>query len=365
MRSTIFLIASALTLSACHKAPPPQAAPQAAVVIRAGSAAGVNTLAYAGEVRSRYEADLAFRVAGKLLERRVNLGDTVRKGQVLARLDPADLGLSAKSAEAQLAAAEADLALAKADYERAQHLFAQKFLSVSAVDARRSQFDAAQARRQQALAAREVAQNQLGYAQLVAERDGVITAAPIEVGQVLAAGQLVLRIADPAQREVLVWIPESRVAGLKPGQVAQVQAWSAPDKLYSGVLRELAASADASTRTYAARISVTAPDEHLGLGSTAAAGFVLPIPAGANIELPLAAVIRGDGGKGRVWIVDEQDQVQPREVEVAAWGDEKVRLTGGVKPGERVVTVGAHALSAGLKVRPVEQGAPVVLDVKR
>lgn len=364
MHKSSFAVMALLILSACQKAPESATAPRPALVVTAGASSVGKMLAYAGEVRARYEADLAFRIGGKLLERRVNLGDTVRKGQVLASLDPADVRLSAASAAAQLAAAEADLALARAEFERAQSLVAQKFISASALDARRSQFEAAQARQQQAKAARDVALNQSGYASLIAGRDGVITAAPVEAGQVVAAGQTVLRIADPSEREVLVWIPEGRVAGLKPGQAAQVQLWSQPGKAYPGVLRELAASADPATRTYAARISVKNADEALSLGATAAAGFQGEQLAG-EIELPLAAVIRGDQGSARVWVLDAQDQVQSRPVEVAAWRDTGVILRSGVQVGERVVAVGAHALVAGQKVRPVEQGAPVALDVTR
>lgn len=364
MRTSLSLMLAAAALSACQRAPEPATAPRPALVVVAGGEAAAGALAYAGEVRARHEAELAFRVGGKLLERRVNLGERVRKGQLLARLDPADLQLAATSAAAQLAAAEADLALARAEYERAQTLVAQNFLSASALDARRSQFEAAQARRRQALAAREMAQNQAAYASLVADRDGVVTAAAVEAGQVLAAGQPVLRIADPAEREVLVWIPEARVAGLKPGMAARVQVWSQPGKVYPGVLRELAASADQTTRTYAARISVKEADESFTLGATAAAGFPARAVAG-SLELPLAAVIRGEQGPARVWVVDAQDRVQPREVEVAAWRDEVAVLRSGVQPGERVVSVGAHALTAGQQVRPVAQGAPVLLDVAR
>lgn len=364
MKTSLSVVLLALGLSACQKAPEPVAALRPALVVTVGGVAAGNARAYAGEVRARYEVDLAFRVGGKLIERRVNLGERVRKGQLLASLDPADLRLSATAAAAQLAATEADLALARTEYERAQTLVAQKFISSSALDARRTQFEAAQARRAQAQATHDVAQNQSGYASLVAPRDGVVTAAPVEAGQVVAAGQSVLRIADPAEREVLVWIPEARVSGLKPGALAQVQVWSQPGKTYAGVLRELAASADAATRTYAARISVKDADEALSLGATAAAAFAGDAGAGA-IELPLAAVMRGEQERARVWVVDAQDQVQAREVVVARWQDDRVVLASGVQAGERVVSVGAHALSPGQKVRPLEQGAPVVLDVTR
>lgn len=362
--SVCALFPLAALVAACSKAPPAAPAPRPAIVMTVAGGATAAPFLYPGEVRSQHEVDLAFRVGGKVIERRVNPGDAVRKGQVLARLDPADVALAQKSAAAQLAAAEADLALARSEFERAKVLVAQKFQSASTLDARRSQFDAAEARVAQARAARSQSDNQLAYATLTATLDGVVTAVPVEAGQVVAAGQLAVRVADPASREVLIWIPEGRTAGLKLGQPALVRAWSAPDTLYQGSLRELAASADTTTRTYAARIRVSDPDDALSLGASAGAGFV-QAANGPGVEIPLAAVIRGEGAEAKVWVVDKAQRVQPRAVQIAAWRDERAVIASGLVTGERVVTVGAHALTAGELVQPVEQGTPVVLDVTR
>ncbi|MDQ7989800.1 MAG: efflux RND transporter periplasmic adaptor subunit [Candidatus Dactylopiibacterium sp.] len=365
MRSRICApLCVALLLAACGKETPQAERVRPAVVVTVGAGAMAGPTLYPGEVRSRYEADLAFRVGGKLVERRVNPGDRVRKGQLLARLDPTDVALSAQSAAAQLAAAQADLALARAEYERAQTLVEKKFLSASVLDARRSQFEAAQARVAQARASHGVSDNQLAYTRLTADRDGVVTALPVEVGQVVAAGQLVARLADPAEREVLIWIPEGRERTLQVGQPAMVRAWSAPGRNYRGVLREIAASADATTRTYAARIRIEDADAALGLGASAGAGFVADArPAG--LTLPLGAVVRGEGDHAQVWVVGEDARVSARAITVVAWRDAEVIVGSGLATGERVVSVGAHALVAGEKVRPVEQGAPVVMDVRR
>lgn len=359
-----FLFASLLWLGACSRGEAPTQALRPVIVMSVGQASQGVPKVFPGEVRARYEVDLAFRVGGKILSREVKLGDAVRKGQVLARLDPADLALVSQAAAAQLTAAEAELALARAEYERAQKLVAQNFLSASVLDTRRSQFEAASAKLEQARASRATAQNQLGYATLMADRDGVVTALPVEAGQVVAAGQLVVRLADPAMREVLVWIPESRVQGLKLGRAAIVRTDVAPARTYHGKLRELAASADATTRTYAARIAVEDADATLGLGSSAGAGFIDEIDA-RGIELPLAAVVRDGTDRARVWIVNNDKRVESRTVVVASWGDRTARIASGLVPGERVVTVGAHALGPGDRVNPVEQGAPVTLDIAR
>lgn len=351
-------------LGACGRVEAPPQAPRPAIVMTVGQAAQGVPKVFPGEVRSRYELDLAFRIGGKILSREVKLGDPVRKGQVLARLDPADVALAGQSAAAQLAAAEAELALARSEYERAQALVAQKFLSASVLDARRSQFEAATAKVAQARAGRDSARNQLSYATLVADRDGVVTALPVEAGQVVAAGQLVVRLADPAAREVLVWIPESRVQALRLGQAAIVRSDAAPGRTYRGSLRELAASADPATRTYAARVAVADPDPALGLGSSAGAGFFAE-DAAKDVELPLAAVLRDPSGQARVWVVDRDNRVQSRAVAVASWQDRSARIGSGLAAGERVVTVGAHALGAGEQVNPVERQAPVMLDIAR
>lgn len=363
MKKTLLLSACVLAMTACGKRENAPEGPRPAVVqtVREGAEAGLR--AYSGEVRARHEVDLGFRLGGKIVERPVALGQRVAKGQLLARLDPQDARLSAEASTAQVGAAEADLKLAEAEYERARRLVEQKFLSASALDSRRTQFEAAQSRLKQARAQQGVSGNQLDYTRLVAGMDGVITAAPGEAGQVVAAGQAVLRLADPQEIEVLIWVPESRVSELKLGMAAFVRPWSAQDRTLSGKLREIAASADTATRTYAVRVAVDKPEGLLSLGSTAAVAFAQR-EANATVTLPLPAVVRKQD-RAYVWVVGPDGALSKRAVEVAGWRDETVTLRSGLRAGERVVTVGAHTLSEGAKVRPIEQSAPVALDLSR
>lgn len=356
-------LSAAILLSACARQEAPKPVPRPVVVTTVGMRADAAWSVYSGEVRARHEVDQSFRLGGKIAARLVNLGDKVRKGQALARLDPQDAQLSASATQAQVAAAEADLRLAQSELERARNLATQKFISASALDTRRTQVEAAQARLNQAKAQANISGNQVAYTTLVADRDGVITALPVEAGQVVAAGQAVARIADPSELEVLIWIPETRAASIKVGAPAFVRPWNAQEQTLPAEVREVAASADTITRTYAVRVKLSQPASGLGLGSTAAVAFAAPA-SDASVAIPLPAVTKGGAGS-QVWIVDANNTVQLRAIEVAEYRDETAVIRKGLANGDRVVTVGAHTLTAGMTVRPVEQKAPVALDVTR
>lgn len=350
-------------LGACSKTPETQPLPHPVLVqtVQLSPAATVN--AYTGDVRARHEADLGFRIGGKLIERRVDVGASVRRGQTLARLDPQDAALNARAARAQRAAAETDLALAQAEYDRALGLKDRNFISGSVLDTRRSALDAATSRLRQARAQADLAANQSTYTTLTADRDGVVTAILAEPGQVVAAGQPIARIAQPGAREVLIHAPEGRIASLRVGMAAQVRPWTAAERVYPGQLREIAPAADATTRTYAVRVAVPGADAALPLGATA--NVVVSSAAAEVVRLPLPAVTQQDG-RPAVWVVDAASgRVEPRPVEVAAWHEESALVAAGVTPGERVVVAGVHKLTPGEVVRPVEQTAPIALDIAR
>lgn len=352
-----------LSLVACSKSETVSEGPRPAVVITVQDGVEAGLRAYSGEVRARHEVDLGFRIGGKIVERPVTLGQRVTKGQVLARLDPQDVRLSADAAAAQVAAAEADLKLAQAEFERAQRMVEQKFISASVLDSRRTQFEAARSRLEQARAQQGVSRNQLDYAQLNASMDGVVTATPADAGQVVGAGQAVVRLADPREIEVLIWVPESRVSEVQVGMPAFVRPWSAQDKTLAGKVREVAASADSTTRTYAVRVAVAQPEGALSLGATA--GVAFPQTEGkAGVTLPLPAVVRKQDA-AYVWVVGADGTPTQRAVELAGWRDQTVTIRSGLKAGDKVVTVGAHTVVPGMKLRPVEQAAPVALDVSR
>jgi RND family efflux transporter MFP subunit len=310
---------------------------------------------YAGEVRARVESHLGFRVGGKLLERSVEVGQKVRVGQVLARIDPQDLKLAADAARAQVAVAQTNRDLASSDFKRYQELRAQNFISSAELERRDSSLKAAQAQLEQAQAQLAVQGNQARYSELRADVAGVITAALAEPGQMLSAGTVVLQLAQDGPRDVVFSVPEDKLTSLKLGTVLQVKAWSTGLSL-KGQVREVAASADPVTRTYLVKLGLAAQDQ-LPLGSTVS---VLPaaLPhAGAPVITVPTSALKQEGQTAMVWVLDSANMtVNQRPVQITRADGNEVVLASGLTAGERVVVAGVHVLSPGQKVSLYQAG---------
>jgi RND family efflux transporter MFP subunit len=306
---------------------------------------------FVGVVRARYETDLGFRVAGKITDRVVNVGDRVRVGDIIARLDPQDLKLQVESAEAELAAATSNLAQASADFDRYNALKVRGYASTADFERKTAAKDEAEGRIERAQRSLDLARNQLDYAELKADADGVITATLAEPGQVVALGQAVARLAHRGQKEAVVALPETWLAEARKAQAA-ARLWSDPDRTYAAHLRELSPQADPSTRTYAAKFAIDDRDDSVALGMTAT--VTLTRPQNAQVaRLPLAAILnRGDGPA--VYLVDDKSVLELRAVTVASFTEDAAIVTGGLNDGDKVVTLGTHKLNPGLKVRPLE-----------
>lgn len=347
---TPLLLATGALLGGCRggEAPPPP--PPAVLVQPATSAAAAGTV-YTGEIRARHEVDLAFRVGGKIAARLVDAGAEIKAGQPLARLDPADLQLAAGSARAQLAGAESELATARAERERYAGLVAKKFVSQAAFDAKDNALNGAQARLEQARAQSQVSGNQAAYGTLSSETPAVVTAVLADAGQVVSAGQPVLRIARPEEKEVAIAVPESRLAEIRAAKNIQVALWASPATVLRGELRELSPAADPATRTYAARIRLTAPPPEVRLGMTARVQF--GSDAGGELLVPLSAVL--DIGNGPFVRVVKDGKVVSRPVSVAAFREDGAAISGGLQDGEAIIVSGAAKLVDGQAVqsRPV------------
>ncbi len=341
----------AALLSACGKqaaAPEPERAVRTQLV-SAGAASASHE--YAAEVRARVESRLSFRVSGKLLSRAVNLGDTVKAGQVLARIDGQDLRLAEAAAAAGVTAARTNRDQMGADYKRFVDLQRQGFISAAELERRDSAFKAAQAQLDQAKAQADVQGNQAGYAHLVADGAGVITGINAEPGQVLAAGTPVVTLALNGPRDVVFSVPEDQIARVRAAAsqagALKVRLWG-DSKTYPLTLREVAAAADPVTRTFL--IKADAGKLDVGLGQSATVVLDLPQLAGV-IKLPLSAVLQ-QAGKTSVWVLDGPSMtVKPVAVQVAgAEGNEAV-ISGGLASGQEVVVAGVHVLTAGQKVK--------------
>lgn len=333
-------------VAAC--APPETPAPAPRIVlVQAAAPAGLSQTVYVGEVRARHEADLAFRVGGKLVSRLVDVGATVQAGTLLARLDPQDLQLALQTAAAQLAAAESEYATARADQARYADLLARKFVSQAAFDAKNNAFRSAQARLEQARAQVALSGNQAAYGSLTADQPGVVTAVLADAGQVVSAGQAVLRIARPDEKEIAIAVPEGRIAELRSTARFAVSTWAQPDQILTGALRELAPAADPVTRTYAARIRIGSAPAGLQLGMTAR--VALGNGDGNALLVPLTAVVNLGQGP-LVWTVVD-GKAKPRPVRVQQYREDGVVLAGGLEPGQQVVVAGVAKLVADMAVR--------------
>jgi len=305
---------------------------------------------FVGVVRPRYETDLGFRVAGKIVTRIVNVGDRVAIGDVVARLDPEDLRLQLQSADAELAAATSNLAQAAADFERYSKLKANGWASVADFDRKKAASDEAQGRLDRARRALDLARNQLTYAELKADADGVITATLAEPGQVVAIGQPVARLAHHGEKEAVVALPETWLAEA-PKSKAIVRLWVDRERGFEARLRELSPQADAATRTYAARFTIENADEAVAFGMTAT--VTLTPAADARVaKLPLSAILNRGAGP-TVYVVDASGTLVLRPVTVASFAEDAALVTRGIADGEEVVTLGVQKLEAGSKVRTV------------
>ncbi|QGZ42871.1 efflux RND transporter periplasmic adaptor subunit [Pseudoduganella flava] len=320
--------------------------PVRAIVLQA-SDVDVNA-EFSGEVRPRYESQLGFRVPGKIVTRKVDVGAVVRKGQVLMQLDPQDLKLGQAQALATLRAAETSRDLALADLKRYRELRAQNFVAQAVLDARESAYKSAQANVDAAAAAYREQTNQTGYASLVADVDGVVTAVAAEAGQVVQAGTPVVKVARTDEKEVVFGVPEDSVEALRTVRDVKVRLWAAPEQAVPATIREVAPVADPATRTYTFKATLPAALTQAKLGMTAVVQFV-STSAQPKLKVPLTALFH-ERNATSVWVV-ERGTVKLVPVTVTGADGNDLVIGSGVQPGQTVVTAGVHLLKPGQKVR--------------
>lgn len=356
----LLLLSTAVSVG-CAKTEDAAPLPRPALAYTISSQAGADADVYPGEIRARHEADHAFRIGGKIIARFVEQGSTVRRGQAIARLDPQDTKLAQDSAEATVAAAKTEATFADAELKRFRDLFQKGFVSQSALDQKINVANAAAARFESARAQANVVTNQAAYATLSAEQDGVVTLLQAEAGQVVAAGQPVARIANPAEKELIINVPESKLATFRsagtikpnttPARQVRIATTAAPTHFYDARVREIGAAADAVTRTYPVRISIMTPDSAVQLGMSAYAVFV-GANAEASVSVPLSAILVKNNTTS-VWHIGADGKVSLRAVTVIEYRENAALVRGNIAAGERIVAAGVHKLREGEIVKPI------------
>lgn len=312
-----------------------------------GETVADGTATYPGEVRGKYESNLAFQTGGKIVSRSVNLGDTVRAGQVLMELDPKDVRQSYDADQAAYQAALSNYNLAKENYARYSKLYEQNAVSAMARDQYKTQLDAADATLRSARAKWNASRNQMEYTQLVSDHDGTVAAISGEIGQVVGAGTPVVTIVRDGSREIQIYVPENRLGQIRPNQPAKITFWALNDSMASGHISEIAPMADSVTRTYKVKVAVDTMPEAVKLGMTAK--VTLQNGTENVIEIPSGAVYQ-TGEQPQVWVIRNKKATLVN-VKTAGYEGSNVIIAGGLANGDVVVTGGVNKLAEGQEVR--------------
>lgn len=304
---------------------------------------------FAGVIEPRYKSEIGFQVAGRMIAREVTVGDAVKKGQRIAALDPVVARFSMTRAEADLADAQAQFENANATEARRRRLMTGGTVTQAQLDGAVASRDTAQARLSQAQASLQKARDQIGYTELRADFDGVVMVRSAEVGQVLSAGQAVMTLARPEEREAVVDIPENLVGAMPGDGIFTVALQSAPGVTATGKVRETAPFADPTTRTRRIRMSLVSPSEAFRLGTTIT--VALSQPTEPHVILPATAILAAEG-RDWIWLVSAGgDSVSRKPVTVETRDGKRVTVVAGLVGGERVVVAGASSLREGQAVR--------------
>jgi len=347
------LALAALALHACSggdEAAPP---PRPVKLLTVGESSVTPVVELAGDVRARVESRLGFRVAGKIVARRVETGQRVRRGDELARIDARDYQLARSAADSQLTASRADVELARSELKRFEELRQQGYVSEQELQRQRTRLAGAEAALRQAESGAALENNRLGDAVLRADADGVVIRVDADVGEVVETGKPVITLAHDGARDVVVEFPEDRAALARIAR-ADVALWAQPGRHYPATLRELSASADPVTRTFRARYSVQAPAGALALGQSASVRLTLPAQKGGS-KLPTTALVEHHGNT-TVWLFDAAAGTVKRVPVQLAGLDGNEVVVAGLPPGAQVVVAGVHTLAEGQHVRPLGAG---------
>lgn len=346
------LMAACVALAACGARDPAEPPPRPAPTVEIQPDAHAVAWTAPGVIAAPESTPLSFRQAGLVLRRHAGLGEAVRAGQVLAELDPAPWRQNLASAQARYEAARVARDVAERQWRRDRAQGSEGLIAQAQAEQTRGQWAQARAEFEQASQALAHARDQMAYTRLTAGHDGVIVAEQAAAGQNVAAGQPVYTLAWGDGLEVVVDLPERRVAGIELGQAAEVEPVARPGVRLTARVREIARAADPASLGFRVKLRLDAPDPALRLGMTATVRFLASAAAGARYTLPATALFH-QGDRPAVWVLDDQGALALRAVEVAAYGTETVTLSAGVAPGQIVLAQGAHTVSEGQRVEAV------------
>ncbi len=317
-------------------------------VVEIAQADTTRKLDYSGVVRARTDMNLGFRVSGKIVERKVDIGQKVKPGDVIARMDATDYILAVRRSQADLDAAEKQVQTTELARTRAQTLFNKNVTSKSQLEQAELSYEQAISTRDSAVSALSEAKNQVAYADLTSDMNGIVTAINADVGQVVSSGTPVITVAVDGEKEVQVAVPEMDIAQFKVGKNVKARFWSDAALVLDGKVREVSGSADQS-RTFAVRVSVP-NDPRVLLGMTATIE-ALADNTQPYVSIPLSALAQKDG-KQIVWLVDRSaGTVHSRAIKVADFADDGVRVADGLKAGDVVVAAGTQFMTENMKVK--------------
>lgn len=344
------MVVCSITLWGCSKdTTEPESVPL--VMVSQPNTTHLEQKSYAGEVQARQQTALSFRVGGQVTERLVDVGDQVKVGQVLARLDVQDAQLQLNAAKAQLESAQAAEKNAQDELKRFKQLLPSNAVSRSQYDSVENQYKAALSSLKQAQANYNVTQNQTSYNQLIANKNGVITERNIEIGQVISAGQPAFQLAISGDREVVIGVPEQAIAQIKVGQDALVTLWSKPDERFAAYVREISPAADQS-RTFSVKVALREGQNTIQLGQSARVFFS---STESNVlSVPLASVSAA-GKNAYVWVVNTDNSIRKVPVSVGEYGRDSVTIRSGLQPKDYVVVGGVHLLREKQKIQPISR----------
>jgi membrane fusion protein, multidrug efflux system len=338
----------AATVASCDKPAPPasQARPVRAVAVERGAEG--ETVSLTGHIRAKDQASLAFRLDGRMIERPANVGDVLKAGQVVARLDPQIQQNSLRTAEGNLSSLEAQLREARITFWRQQELLKDGWTSRAKFDEAEHKLQAIQAQVDAAQAQVRIAEEQLSYTVLSADAPGAVTAKGAEPGEVVHAGQMIVELARQGGRDAVFDVPEQLIRTGPRDPLVEIALTNDPQVKATGSVREVAPEADSATRTWRVKVGIIDPPQGMELGSTVTGRIKLAAPPG--VEVPASALTQANG-RPAVWVVDPHNKtVSLREVDILRHDPATVVISQGLETGDLVVTAGVQTLRPGQKV---------------